>query len=145
MKQTSIWTACIFLCSLFAFSCTNSNDTLPSPTTDTTQIITQQGGWKVTWYWDKDKDETTDFSGYVFHFRDTGTFDAVRNGSTTSGTWEIRTSSDSSQRLVIVSGSAAKPLSNLDDDWLILNITDNKIELKDDNPDHLEELTFEPI
>lgn len=123
-------------------SCNNSDDDL-NPSGNNPPTLTQGGSWKVTWYWDKDKDEISDFSGYVFNFQSSGAFEATRNGVTTTGTWQITNSSDSSQRLVINSGSTAKPLSDLDDDWIIVNMTDSKIELKDDNDEHLEELHFE--
>jgi hypothetical protein len=105
-------------------------------------VLAQGGTWKVTWYWDKDKDETNDFSGYTFNFQPSGAFESVKNSSTTTGTWNTG-SDDGSQRLVISSGSATKPLSDLDDDWIIVSMTDTKIELKDDNDEHLEELHFE--
>ncbi len=145
MKQTTIWIACILFYCMLAISCTNSDDDVLLTNTDITQIIIQEDGWKVSWYWDKDKDETSDFSGYVFFFRNSGAFDAVRNGNTTSGTWQVASSSDGSQRLVLTSGSATKPLKDVDDDWIILNMMDDKIELKDDNDEHLEELFFERI
>ncbi|HFA48184.1 MAG TPA: hypothetical protein ENJ95_04110 [Bacteroidetes bacterium] len=145
MKQTTILTACILFFSMLAVSCHNSDDDVLLTNTDITQIITQDNGWKVSYYWDKDKDETNDFSGYVFYFRSTGTFEATHNGTTTSGTWQVRNSSDSSQRLVLSSGTTAKPLKDVDDDWIILEMNDNSIKLKDDNTEHLEELYFERI
>lgn len=130
---------------LVGIGCGNSDDDL-STDNSITQSLTNPSGWKVTWYWDKDKDkdETNDFSGYVFQFLDNGSFEANRNGSTVTGTWQV-TSNDGSQRLVINSGSTTKPLSNLDDDWIITEKTDSRIKLKDDNSEHLEELFFEAL
>lgn len=128
---------------LVGIGCGNSDDDL-STDNSITQSLTNPSGWKVTWYWDKDKDETNDFSGYVFQFLDNGSFEATRNGNTVTGTWQV-TSNDGSQRLVINSGSTTKPLSNLDDDWIITEKTDSRIKLKDDNSEHLEELFFEAL
>jgi hypothetical protein len=128
---------------LVGIGCGNSDDDL-STDNSITQSLTNPSGWKVTWYWDKDKDETNDFSGYVFQFLDNGSFVATRNGSTVTGTWQV-TSNDGSQRLVINSGSTTKPLSDLDDDWIITEKTDSRIKLKDDNSEHLEELFFEAL
>ncbi|MCB0518218.1 MAG: hypothetical protein H6577_02090 [Lewinellaceae bacterium] len=143
MKQTSFWTACIFVFSLVAVSCNNSDDS-PDPSNNNSQVLTQGGTWKVTYYFDKDKVETSDFSGYTFNFQSSGAFESTRNGTTTTGSWQT-TSDDGSQRLVISTSSSSKPLSNLDDNWIIVTMTDSKIELKDDNTEHLEELHFEKL
>ena len=119
----NVLSAMLPLVLLIAMSCNGSDDDLSSPD-NVSQTLTAGNGWKVSWYWDKDKDETNDFSGYVFHFRDNGDFESVGNGSTVTGTWRI-TSNDGSQRLVIASGSATKPLSDLDDDWFITSQSDN--------------------
>ena len=124
-------------------SCTNSDDDQSMPNNPDPQVITQ-GDWKVTWYWDKDKDETNDFASYVFNFNGSGAFESTNAGSTVNGTWQA-TTDDGSQRLAISSGSVTKPLTDLDDDWIIVSMTSNKIELKDDNDEHLEELRFEKI
>ncbi len=141
MKKTTFLSTCIFVFCMTALSCSPDDDQSPS-NTNNTQVLTQGGTWKVTWYWDKDKDETNDFSGYSFNFQSSGAFESVKNGTTATGTWNTG-SDDGSQRLVISSGSAAKPLSDLDDNWIIVSMTDTKIELKDDNSEHLEELHFE--
>ena len=105
--------------------------------------ISSDAAWRVTWYWDKDKDETSDYAQYTFYFRSNGQFEALQNSTATTGTWRI-TSSDGTQRLVI-STSTSKPLSNLNDDWVILESGDQIIRLKDDNTTHLEELNFERV
>ncbi|MBI1228313.1 MAG: hypothetical protein GC192_23970 [Bacteroidetes bacterium] len=124
-------------------ACHNDDDATPSNNSNPT-VITQGGGnWKVTYYWDKDKDETSNFSSYTFKFNADGSFESV-GGSTTSGTWNV-TDDDSSQRLNISSGSGSKPLTDLDDDWIIIIMDADKIQLKDDNSEHLEELHFEKL
>ena len=139
-------TACFLLIFSLA-ACHNSSDDDNSVTPNNTSnptVITQGGSdWKVTYYFDKDKVETNDFASYAFKFNADGSFESL-GGSTIMGTWKV-TDDDGSQRMVINSGSAAKPLSNLDDDWIIVSMSGSKIELKDDNNDHLEELHFEKI
>lgn len=109
--------------------------------TDDDQISTNntpQGTWKVSWYFDKDKDETHDFAAYTFEFLNDGTFVAnMPDGSIRLGTW-IQTSSK-----LEISINGTKPLDNLNDDWLILEMNAVTIRLKDDNGIHLVELTFE--
>jgi hypothetical protein len=48
---------------------------------------------------------------------------------------------NSSNKLIIVIPSP-KPLEELNDHWLILEMTGSSIKLKDDNDEHLEELHF---
>ncbi|MBK7874118.1 MAG: hypothetical protein IPJ74_27455 [Saprospiraceae bacterium] len=91
---------------------------------------------------DKDKDETSDFSGYVFTFEQGGVFKSTKNGVTTTGTWQVNSSSN---KLIINSGSAVKPLDDLSDDWIIVEKNDKLIKLKDDNDEHDEFLNFAVI
>lgn len=105
--------------------------------------LPDDAAWHVSWFWDQDKDETSDFAGYDFYFKPNQVFETVRNGTATSGTWKV-TSDDGSQRLVLFI-SANKPLSELNDDWIIVESTENTIKLKDDNDEHLEELTFSKV
>lgn len=122
------------------FSCTNNPDDAVD-INNLTDVLETSGDWEVTYYWDKDKDETSDFAGYTFTFKENGVFEASRNGSVQTGSWSVN---NSSQKLIINIGTA-KPLTDLIDDWIILEKTDNRIKLKDDNDEHLEELYFERV
>ena len=96
------------------------------------------GQWKVTWYYDKDKEETSKFSGYSFDFQSGGTLVAhLPGGSTQSGTWSIT----SSKLIITIAGTDA--LNDMTDDWLLLEKTDSLIRLQDDNSEHLEALHLE--
>lgn len=147
MKLTFLKITAAFLLILSLASCQNANNddnsiTPNNPANPT--VITQGGGnWKVTYYFDKDKVETSDFASYTFKFNADGSFESSGSSSAT-GTWKV-TDDDGSQRLVLSSGSGAKPLSDLDDDWILVSMSGSKIELKDDNTEHLEELRFEKI
>ena len=121
-------------------ACTNDNNGTPNNGTDDT--LTTAGNWKVSYYWDKDKDETNDFSGYVFTFEKGGVFKAMKNGTTTTGTWQVNSSGT---KLIINSGSTIKPLDDLSDDWIIVEKSDKLIKLKDDNDEHDEFLHFAVI
>lgn len=125
-----------------AGACTNaSDDNSPS---DTPVVVNDGGAWRVSYYFDKDEDETSDFAGYQFFFRDNGVLDASRNGAATSGTWKV-IQDDGKQKLVINAGTAAKPLADLTDDWVIVEQSATRIRLEDDNDEHVEELHFEKI
>lgn len=93
----------------------------------------------VNYFWDKDKDETNDFSGYTFEFNDNNVLVAyLPDGSTKTGSW---TSSSSNNTLhFVISGTYA--LDEMSDHWVIIEQTNTVIKLKDDNTTHLEELHF---
>lgn len=119
--------------------CSKSDDAQPQDTDDD-QVA---GSWIITYFFDKDQEETDMFSGYTFRFETSGTLIANANGTTFEGTWLI-TSDDGSQRLVIsITGNDA--LQELVDDWVIQSITSEEIRLRDDNTEHVEELIFERI
>lgn len=137
MKQIQILSLVLLLGFMATTACTN--DTVNPTQTD----LPNDAAWKVTLYWDQDKDETSDFAAYLFYFRDTGMLEAVSGNTSTTGTWKI-TNDDGMERLMI-SGFATKPLSNLSDDWVIVNFNTDQIDLRDDNSSHLEDLRFELV
>ena len=125
----------------FAFAGGCTTDTAnPNPQNT---VNAGDAAWKVTWYWDKDKDETSDFVQYTFYFRSNGAFDASAAGVASPGTWQIITD-DGVQKLVLMTATS-KPLSSLADKWVILESNDLRIRLMDDNPTHTEELNFERV
>jgi hypothetical protein len=125
---------------LLTSGCKNAPSLGENPATDAA-LLTQSSSWKVSYYWDKDKEETSDFSGYSFAFEANDVFKATRgDGTAFSGQWS-RTTSDGLPRLVI-SITGNKQMENLSDDWVLIQLSEQKIELKDDNNTHLEELHF---
>lgn len=125
----------------FTLACNNEDDNTPSSTNDT---LTNGGNWKVTYYFDKDKEETSDFAGYTFVFENGGAFKSTKNGTTTTGTWQV---DNSSNKLIINAGVATKPLQDLSDDWIITEKSAKVIKLRDDRTDSDgdEFLTFEVL
>jgi hypothetical protein len=111
-------------------SCSRSSDEIANPATTSTD-----GSWKVSFYWDK-KDETSNFSGWSFAFNSGGTAVATRGSSTVNGTW-----SQTSSKFILSFGSDAT-LSDLNNDWLIVEKTGSIIKLKEDNPLQDDQLTL---
>ncbi len=118
---------------------------LSSCTTEETPDISNQvlanNVWEVTYFFDKDKDETTDFAGYSFTFSDQGVATATNGSTSKTGTWS-KISDDGFQKLVINFG-IGKPLEELNDDWIIQEESTSFMKLMDDNDTHLEELHFQ--
>lgn len=125
-------------------SCTACMNDSNDNTTTTDETLTNAGIWRVTYFWDKDKDETSDFAGYTFVFESGGVFKATKMGVTTNGTWQL---SSNGSKLIINTGVTTKPLEELNDDWLLIGKADKRIQLKDDSDDDDGEelLTFEVI
>lgn len=108
---------------------------------DSDSNTTLTGNWRVSYFFDSGKDETSDYTGYNFQFNTDATMTATRNAVTTHGTWSI-ISDDNHKKFVIVLSTTDKDLLELNDDWLLLSQTSNEIKLQDDNPSSNEQLTF---
>ena len=122
-------------------SCTNKTSTTTNPSGNTTTPVVNNGKWTVSYYYDKDKDETSDYAGYVFEFKTDKTISVARNSQTFSGTWSEGTD-DGLAKFNIVFATTDNTLNELSDDWGIESKTDIQLKLKDDNPDRNEQLHF---
>ncbi len=118
---------------LTSCSTDGSEDVTPDPTVSGTT-------WVVSYYFDQDKEETDDFTGYEFSFNEDGKAIASKNGSITEGTWSII--NDDGHRKFVLNLGLTEPLEELNDDWIITEETANSLKLMDDNDTHLEELHF---
>jgi hypothetical protein len=94
------------------------------------------GVWKVTYYIDSGKDETSDFNGYTIDFQAGGKFIAKFSGRTETGTWN----ENSSSKKLDIKISGEKKLDDISDDWLILEKTGTSMKLRDDNASSNEEI-----
>lgn len=103
--------------------------------------IVTTGQWRVSYFFDKDKEETSDYNGYVFEFKSGGGMTATRNGQTTSGNWSEGTD-DGKPRFNIQLNTTDDKLSELNDDWVVDSKTDKELKLSDDNDTHTEQLHF---
>jgi hypothetical protein len=115
---------------LLSSSCSKKDDVA---VINSTPAIT--GSYRISFYWDK-KDETSDFAGYNFSFNAGGQATATKGGTTVKGTW-----SETSTKFIIDFGTDAV-LSDLNDDWQIVEKTATSIKLKDDNPLQDDQVTF---
>jgi len=118
-------------------SCTEDDN----PSNDINQTISQlnqtvsSGNWIISYFFDSDSDETSNFSGFEFSFNNEGSLIAQNGNLIYSGTWSIidSNSNDDSNDDVdfnIVFTTPAE-FMDLSDDWDVINITDSKIELID--------------
>jgi hypothetical protein len=118
----------------------DSNDPNPNVQAQISEVksVAQEGQWVVTYFWDTDKDETSDFAGYAFVFGSNGAVTATKSATEVSGQWSV-TSDDSSDDDdndslddvdFNLSFSTPSSFEELSEDWEILSMTSTKIELK---------------
>jgi len=139
LKQSLIL---ILAISLMSMQC--SSDDENSPNDNTTEIqdvisIASSGNWVVTYFFDTDSEETSNYSGYEFTFAASGVLTASNETNTYTGTWSVTDDNDSSDdsssadddidfNILIVSPPDFEELS---DDWDIISYSATKIELID--------------
>lgn len=131
------------LLAVLATGCQNKTNTSVTPGGNSNSVsgTVTSGKWTISYFFDNDKEETSDYSGYSFEFKTDKTLSATRSGTTTTGTWSEITD-DGLLRLVIMLNTTDDKLTELNDDWVIESKTDSQIKLKDDNPDRNEQLHF---
>ncbi|MGJ8666627.1 MAG: hypothetical protein ACSHW7_09695 [Patiriisocius sp.] len=122
----------------------SNNDTTPNQTSaDQTTAIAQTGTWRITYFFDSDTDETSDFAGINFTFNADGSVNAAGNGQLQNGTWSISdnssnssndddgnsTSDDDFNLFFPVPDSSI--FEDLNDDWDFVSVSETKIALTD--------------
>ncbi len=109
---------------------------------DTTQLEDDltTGVWYITYYFD-DTDQTDAFQGYEFSFAANNTAQASSDSNTVNGSWMF--TSETPIELILFFGNNA-PFDELDEDWEILEATDEIFRLRDLSGDGSTDfLTFE--
>jgi hypothetical protein len=132
------------LATLFAFtilmSCSTSDDNSVNPANILQQQIiqttttAQSGTWRIVSFLDNGIDETDNFFGYTFTFSSNGTVTAETLNDTESGTWSVSSSSSSSSSVdfnIFFNVPDTHDFDDLNDDWDILALDTNRIELQD--------------
>ena len=147
----------LFAVLLVAVSC-DSNDDPADTQADVNaaelQSTAQDGQWRITYYFDSDKEETSDYAGYVFTFGADGTVTATNGTMEVAGTWSVTDSSSSDDdsfddsdvdfNLFFATPAAFEELT---DDWDILEYGSSVIRLIDvsGGDGSTDYLTFEKI
>ena len=111
------------------------------PTESDFEALITSGDWYVTYFFD-DFDETSNYSSYTFNFSSDGTAVASNTTGNTSGTWDFYI--DSGVEKVDLFFGVDNPLDEFDEDWEILEATEQIIRLRDESSDgSVDFLTFE--
>jgi len=133
----------LFTVIVFA-SCSSDDDSGDANTNDFEQIetILPQGEWEVSKFMEGASDNTNEFESFVFTFDEDGTVVAQNDLFAENGTWTYDNSS-TNEELVLVFGQTT-PFDRINDDWVILSVSNSKIELSgtDSSNGELDLLTF---
>ena len=121
-------------------SCTsddNNIDTMNAADMEAVKTAVTGGEWIITYYFDSDKDETSDYTGFTFTFGSDGVLQASDGTMSLSGAWSV-TGSDSSDDDSIeddidfnIVFASPELFVELSDDWDIVSYSNTKIELID--------------
>ncbi|MDX1461427.1 MAG: hypothetical protein R3359_00100 [Marinirhabdus sp.] len=136
----------------------DSNDTNSNSANQVRETVVA-GTWKITYFFDTDEDETSNFTGYVFTFQEDGTLTAVNGNNTVTGSWQVLDDSSNSSTdddggstddddfIITFPVPETNDFEDLNDDWDIISVTANKIELTDVSGGNggTDFLTFEKI
>ncbi len=142
MAFTAI-TAAIILVACSKDETSNNTNTANETSADQVAAIAKNGTWTITYFFDTDQDETNNFSGYAFTFKEDGSLIAINGNTTVSGTWSVLddssnsssdddgNSTDDDDFNIFFPVPDTNDFEDLNDDWDIISVTANKIELTD--------------
>lgn len=127
---------------LMSFNCSDDDD--GSSNSNNSQQIAQientaeSGTWRITNFNDSGQNETSDFTGYNFEFNSNGSLVASNGSNTLNGSWSVTDSSSSSSSSdddidfnIFFQVPNDSDFEDLNDDWDVVSISSNKIELID--------------
>ena len=98
------------------------------PSTSTITTVSA-GTWRVTYYWDTNRDETANFNGFNFTFGTSNLVSASNSLLTINGTWSI--ANDDSKIKLILAFTTNANFIEISDDWHVIERTETKIRLQD--------------
>ena len=110
-------------------SCSRADDSSSSISTTAVTNTIVSGSWRITYYWDTDHEETSNYNSYSFTFASGGVITASKTGSTVTGSWN--TTLDDSKIKLVLSFSTPASFVELSDDWHVIERSDTKIRLQD--------------
>lgn len=139
MKKIMNLSAVAFLL-IVSFGCSDSDDSSSSSSNNSQTIAAirntvSSGTWRITYFYDTDTDETTNFTGYDFTFGAGNVLTATDGITAYTGTWSVTdsNSNDDNPSDVHFNVGFTTPLDfeDLTDDWEVMEHTATKIRLTD--------------
>lgn len=132
IKTKQMKTRIALLIAPIIFFMASCSDTKVSPTNVSNTL--KDGTWKVSFYFDTDHEETSDFDGYNIVFSANNVVNASNGTTSVEGTWYVSTTGsgdeiDENTHLVLHFAPNI-PFTELNDDWLILEKTLTKVHMR---------------
>ena len=116
----------IFVALACTVACDDDNNT-PS-TSSRVKNTLQKDTWRITYFYDE-QDETYHFTNYILTFEEDGTVAAVNGPTAVNGMWSVSKSNNTTK--LVLNFDITEPFDELNDDWDVIQITDNRIQLQD--------------
>ena len=110
-------------------SCKKDEPSTSNITTSNVTTTVSAGTWRVTYYWDTNRDETANFNGFNFTFGTSNLVSASNSLFTINGTWS--TANDNSKVKLILAFTTNANFIVISDDWHVIERTETKIRLQD--------------
>lgn len=130
MKKIKLYAVALML--IVISSCSKNDNSASIKNTVVSTV--SDGTWKISYFFDTDKEVTSDFSGYRFAFGSNDVLSASNGTNTYTGSWIIMNNNSNDDSLddvdFLISYATPANFAELSEDWEILSMTDNKIELK---------------
>jgi len=117
-----------------AFASCNSDDYKTGA--DDVSDTVKDGTWKVSYFYDSGKEETSNYEGYNFTFGNNTVLTALKGTDSYAGVWSVaKSTSDSDLHSTIFKIAFGSPdvLINLTGDWKVVENTGTSLKLKDDS------------
>lgn len=118
-----------------ASMCSNDDNSSSSNSPTDVIAVVSNGSWRVTYYYDSDQDETTNFSGYNFTFASNNVLTASNGTNNFTGTWSVTDSNSNDDSINDLDFNIAfiSPVQfeELTDDWEIIEKNSNQLKLRD--------------
>lgn len=131
LKIKTFLIICLFVL-VPAISCSEDDDNSVTNQSNIENKV-QKGTWQISKFIDSGDDETENFEGYSFTFNSNNILVATNGTNTYNGAWSItddNSNDDSSDDLDFnISFTSPPDFEELSEDWDIISITSNKIEL----------------
>ena len=110
-------------------SCKKDEPSTSNITTSNVTTTVSAGTWRVTYYWDTNRDETANFNGFNFTFGTSNLVSASNGILNINGTWS--TANDNSKVKLILAFTTNANFIEISDDWHVIERTETKIRLQD--------------
>ena len=117
--------------------CSNEDDSPNSSVNNPSEVINivNNGTWRITYYYDTDHEETTNFNSYNFTFGASNVLTTSNGTNNYTGTWSVTDSNSNDDSLgdldFNIAFSSPAQFAELADDWEIIEKSSTLIKLKD--------------